>query len=292
VGVGLGLVLLGACSVASRGPGPGESQPGTVPRKPSSSEVSRGREIGERSLRVSRWAGQDADGDGLPDGAELTTHNDRENFRRWMTGIAEWQFYRMSDSWALEQRDCAGLIRFAWREALRRHDRLWLQSMAKGGREGPEIELLAPDVEAYTLDRSPLGEKLFRVEFGTFQPEDLALGRFSEFADARTLKNHNARFLGRDRLVARPADLLFFHQPWVQTYPYHVMLFLGEARYDGEGAGDWVVYHTGGALDGRGEGGEIRKLRLATLQQHPDPRWRPVESNRHFLGYYRLRLLD
>src|SRR2546429_5592992 len=37
----------------------------------------------------------------------------------------------------------------------------------------------------------------------------------------------------------------FFQQPWVQKYPYHVMIFLGRARVDSEGASDWVVYHTG-----------------------------------------------
>ncbi len=225
----------------------------------------------------------DADSDGIPDAAELHTHNDRENFRRWFTGIAEQQFYEQSKEWNAEQRDCAGLVRFAWREALRRHDRRWLARM------GASYEAFAPDVRAYTLEGGMLGERLFRTSFGSFRETDLKDAVFSEFADARTLKNFNVEFVGRDRREARPGDLVFFHQPWVQRYPYHVMIYLGPARADAEGASDWVVYHTGTSVTDKGE---VRKLRLAVLDHHPDPRWRPVEHNRNFLGFYRLKILE
>ncbi|HEU0253777.1 MAG TPA: DUF1175 family protein, partial [Pyrinomonadaceae bacterium] len=49
----------------------------------------------------------DLDHDGLPDSTELRTFNDRENFRRWFTWVAEMQFYKLSDEWNPEQRDCA-----------------------------------------------------------------------------------------------------------------------------------------------------------------------------------------
>jgi uncharacterized protein len=228
-------------------------------------------------------ASRDADADGIPDAAELHTHNDRENFRRWFTGIAEQQFYEQSREWNAGQRDCAGLVRFAWREALRRHDRRWLARM------GASYEAFAPDVRAYTLEGGPLGEKLFRTTFGPFRESDLKDATFSEFADARTIKNFNVEFVGRERREARPGDLLFFHQPWARRYPYHVMIFLGPARSESEGASDWVVYHTGAAA---ADGGEVRKLRLAVLDHHPDPRWRPVGHNRNFLGFYRLKILQ
>ncbi len=280
-------VLVGVgCQTHDRArPTGGSSGPRLLPGTPTGGVMN-----GEARPRLGGW--EDLDEDGLPDVAELRTHSDRENFRRWMTGIAEWQFDRINDLWSDEQRDCAGLVRFAWREALRRHDRRWFQAMTRGGAGGPEIEMLAPDVKGYTLDRSPLGEKLFRTDYGRFESEDLTAGRFSDFADARTLKNHNTRRVGREVRVALPGDLLFFHQPWVQAYPYHVMLFLGKARHEGGGAGDWVVYHTGGALGGRGARGEMRKVRVSTLREHPDPRWHPTEANRHFLGYYRLRILE
>ena len=227
----------------------------------------------------------DADDDGIPDRAELRSYGDRENFRRWFTALAEMQFYETSKQWNAEQRDCAGLVRFSWREALRAHDRPWLRRM------GGAYESVAPDVRAYTLDRgSPLGERLFRTRPGAFQENDLKDDTFSDFADARTLKEFNAEFVSRDRRRAEAGDLVFFHQPWAQQYPYHVMIFLGAAREAAEGADDWVVYHTGAAAaDTRP--GTIKKVRLAVLDEHPDRRWRPVETNRHFLGFYRLKIL-
>jgi uncharacterized protein YfaT (DUF1175 family) len=225
----------------------------------------------------------DTDGDGIPDRAELRSFEDRENFRRWFAGIAETQFYSISAEWSPEQRDCAGLVRFAFREALRRHDRSWFQRM------GSAYEVIAPDVRAYTLDTSPLGEKIFRTDFGSFKESDLASGKFSEFADARTLKTFNSVLVGRDRSLARPGDLLFYHQPWVQKYPYHVMIFLGQPRVEPGGASDWVVYHTGASAT---DGGAIKKVRLAVLDHHPDKRWRPVVSNSNFLGFYRLKILE
>jgi uncharacterized protein YfaT (DUF1175 family) len=225
----------------------------------------------------------DGDADGIPDAAELHTHNDRENFRRWFTGIAEQQFYEPSKEWNAEQRDCAGLVRFAWREALRRHDRRWLARMGAG------YEAFAPDVRAYTLDGGLLGERLFRTTFGPFRETDLRDDTFAEFADARTLKNFNAEFVGRDRREARPGDLVFFHQPWAQRYPYHVMIFVGPARSEPDSEYDWVVYHTGNSATDKGE---VRKLRLAVLDHHPDRRWRPVAHNRNFLGFYRLKILQ
>jgi uncharacterized protein YfaT (DUF1175 family) len=228
-------------------------------------------------------AWKDTDSDGIPDAAELRSYGDRESFREWFTAVAEAQFYDASKEWNEGQRDCAGLVRFSWREALRAHDRAWLLRM------GEAYDPVAPDVRAYTLERSPVGEKLFRTTAGSFSESNLSDGTFSEYADARTLKEFNSRFVGRDPRRAEPGDLLFFHQPWVQKYPYHVMLFLGRARVDDEGAADWLVYHTGSSP---GDAGEVRKVRLSVLARHPDPRWRPVAGNKNFLGFYRLKILD
>jgi uncharacterized protein YfaT (DUF1175 family) len=229
----------------------------------------------------SRW--DDSDADGIPDRAELRTFGDRENFKRWFTTIAESQFYDVSKEWNAEQRDCGGLVRFAWREALRAHDRAWFQRM------GEAFDPVAPDVRAYTLERSPVGEKLFRTAGGYFDEANLSDGTLAEFADARTLKNFNTVFVSRTRAEAEAGDLLFFQQAFAQKYPYHVMIFLGRARTDSEGADDWVVYHTGASPV---DAGEVRKVRLSVLEQHPDPRWRPVASNRNFLGFYRLKILE
>jgi uncharacterized protein YfaT (DUF1175 family) len=225
----------------------------------------------------------DSDNDGIPDVAELRTFQDRDNFRRWFTALAEMQFYQLSDQWKAEQRDCAGLVRFAMREALRHHDRAWFQEM------GPGYEVVAQDVAGFDLDHNPLNEKIFRTDFGSFQESDLRNGRFSEFADGRSLRNFNTIFVGRDRREAEPGDLLFFYQPWVQKFPYHVMVFLGAPRVAANGARDWVVYHTGSSP---ADDGAVKKVELSVLDHHPDPRWRPVESNKHFLGFYRLKIVQ
>lgn len=230
---------------------------------------------------AARW--DDSDSDGIPDREELRSYVDRESFRKWFTTIAEEQFYDASREWNAEQRDCAGLVRFAWRESLRAHDRAWFLRM------GEAYEPVASDVRAYTLERSPVGEKLFRTAPGSFDASNLSDGTFSEFADARTLKEFNARFVSRDSARAEPGDLLFFHQPWVQKYPYHVMLFIGRSRADAGAAADWVVYHTGSSAS---DAGEVRLARLSVLARHPDPRWRPVAANRNFLGFYKLKILE
>jgi len=222
----------------------------------------------------------DADHDGIPDAEELASYGDRDNFRRWFTRIAETQFYQLSPQWNSDQRDCAGLVRFAYREALKRHDRAWFQQM------GPYYEAVAPDVNR---GDSPLGDKHFRVAFGAYEPGDVAAGRFSEFADARALKNFNTVFISRDRRAAQPGDLLFFYQPWVQKYPYHVMIFLGPAGIAANRANDWVVYHTGSSATDQGT---VKKVQLSVLDHHPDPRWRPIATNPNFLGFYRLKILD
>jgi len=208
----------------------------------------------ERITRAEPELNADLDHDGLPDIAELRTFNDRENFRRWFTWVAEMQFYNLSDQWNAEQRDCAGLVRFAFREALRPHDRLWFQRM------GENYDPVAPDLNPNFA--ASLNGKFFRTAPGTYTPTDIAEGRFSEFADAQTLKTFNVDYAGRDRNQAKPGDLLFYHQPWVQKYSFHVMIFLGEPRVASEGTHDWVVYHTGSSPN---DAGTVKKVQLAVL---------------------------
>src|SRR5262249_52317232 len=151
---------------------------------------------------------------------ELRSFDDRRNFRAWFTAITEMQFYSPSREWNVEQRDCAGLVRFAMREALRPHDHLWFK------RIGAAYEPVAPDIrhaaEFSNADAAgkALYEKLFRTAYGEFKPSDLADGTLSEFADARTLKNYNTVFVSRDRRRAEPGDLLFFHEPQNPRYPF------------------------------------------------------------------------
>jgi hypothetical protein len=109
---------------------------------------------------------------------------------------------------------------------------------------------------------------------------------FAEFADAETLLRYNSFRVSSNLHAARPGDLLFFHQS-TQRQPYHAMLFVGHSHFQPQGS-DWIVYHTGELNGGRGE---IREVQSSLLERHPDPHWRPLETNPHFLGVYRFTLL-
>jgi len=222
----------------------------------------------------------DSDADGFPDVMELRTEGERANFRRWFTAIASAQYDSISSEWQSAQRDCAGLVRFAWRETLRHHDRQWHERVGGVGE-------VSADINHATLTRYPLGASLYRVAEGAFKDEDYVANRFDSFADARTLKNHNTTFIGRDRRDALPGDLMFFHQPFVGRYSYHVMIYLGAGETNEE-ARALVVYHTGASPE---DAGSVRRVRFDVLARHPDQHWRPVNTNRHFLGFYRLKIL-
>ncbi len=197
----------------------------------------------------------------------LADDTDRAAFRSWFTLLADAQFEHQ----APEVTDCAALVRFAFREALRTHTPEWARRVALPFIPG------FPDVRSAPV-ATRAGWPLFRIA-ATPQP------RYGEFADAQTLVSLNARSVGRHTRALSAGDLLYFHQPG-QQQPDHLMIFVGRSRFD-EGA-DWVVYHTGPSEDGPGE---VRKVRLGDLQHHPATRWRALESNPNFVGIFRLAVL-
>jgi len=221
----------------------------------------------------------DSFGDGTPDFLRLADSTDREAFRGWFTLLAESQSFRASKL-AGEIQDCASLLRYSYREALRRHDSAWANSA------GLIISAAPGEVRQYHYPGTPLGASLFRVRDGAFAPDDLHNGAFAEFADAKTLWRDNTYIVGRDLRQARPGDLLFFRQSG-HDLPFHAMIFLGHSRME-QGREEYVVYHTG--PQGR-SAGEIRRLSLSELMNFPDARWRPVASNPAFLGVYRWNIL-
>jgi uncharacterized protein YfaT (DUF1175 family) len=218
----------------------------------------------------------DSFSDGTPDFLRLTTAPDQRAFREWFTLLAERQALEPSGK---EITDCAALLRFAYREALRRHDAAWVTSAKLGDAPVPA------DIAKYTYPHTPLGPDIFRTREGPFQAADLTDGTFSEFAEVKSLVVANTHFIGRDVRSARPGDLLFFRQQ-EQRSPFHSMIFVGRSHY---GPGDdWIVYHTG--PNGKWKG-EMRRVPLASLMRHPDPRWRPLVTNPNFLGFYRWNIL-
>ena len=222
----------------------------------------------------------DSVGDGTPDFLRLHDATDRAAFRRWFTFLAESEYYRRRPLKEID--DCAALLRYAFREALRQHDSAWARASALPA--APAVG----DVKQYQYPYTPVAASVFRVRDGGFAAEDLNAGGFAQFADAKTLWRYNSYFVGRDIGRAQPGDLLFFRQEG-QNLPFHAMIFLGLSQFEGGASGEtFVIYHTGPVGESPGE---IRRPTLAQLLNFPDPRWRPVRSNPNFLGVYRWNIL-
>jgi hypothetical protein len=226
----------------------------------------------------------DSEGDGTPDFLRLDDPHDQAAFRHWFTFLAEAQYFQQPALRPAEIVDCAALIRYAYREALRAHAGNWAAEA--------QLPLVPPleSVARYQYPFTPLGASLFRVREGSFRPSDLDDGAFAQFADAQTLERFNTHFVSRDLTRALPGDLIFFRQD-SGGMPFHSMIYLGESpiasRITRDGA-RYVVYHTG--PDGS-DPGEIRRLSLSELLQFPEPQWRPIGPNRNFLGIFRWNIL-
>jgi uncharacterized protein YfaT (DUF1175 family) len=228
-------------------------------------------------------------GDGTPDFLRLSDPADQAAFRRWFTLIAEYQAVRPKAEVPAEITDCASLLRYAYREALKRHDENWFMT------SGMEVAAPPGEVRAWSYPHSPLGTALFRVRRGAFEARDVDDGAFAQFADAKTLVDRNAYFVSRDVRQTLPGDLLFYRQ-FGQSSPWHSMIV---ARVGAEAA---VVYDTGADHSPRGRRpvrgdpdhgrpGELRRVALAELLDHPQPQWRPLPGNPNFLGVYRWNIL-
>jgi uncharacterized protein len=218
--------------------------------------------------------------DGTPDFLRLDDERDRQAFRRWFTWLAEAQYFQPPAAQPAEIKDCAALIRYAYREALHAHDTPWA-AMAQTP-PAPAFDSVAKFQYPFT----PLGAALFRVRQGALQPSDLADGAFAQFADVRTLYRLNTHLVGRVLSSAVPGDLLFFRQE-SGAEPYHSMIYLGASQIQNDGR-RYVLYHTGPSSS---DPGEIRRLTVEELMRFPQPEWRPIAANPSFLGVSRWNIL-
>ena len=202
-----------------------------------------------------------------PAALRLDDPRDQTAFRQWFSFLAEAQFFNPPAARPTEIGDCAALIRYAYREALRDHDPRWSA--------GAGLPLILPfdSVLKYNYPRTPTGPNLFR----------LSSGSFAEFADAKTLRQFNTRFISRDLDRAQPGDLLFYRN----TTSHHSMIYIGRSHITRDAA-LYVVYHTG--PEGK-DPGEMRRPTTIELLNHPDPQWRPRQGNPNFLGVYRWNIL-
>jgi len=217
----------------------------------------------------------DFDRDGFPDVLELTAEQDRSSFRRWFTAIAQSQFYHLHPQWPKIRRDCAGLICFAYKEALKSHSKQWF----KGYKYLPESAI--PDVKAYRYPKLPL------VQTNLFHSR--LKGKFEPVATASVLMRYNCRYLGKELdQTVEPGDLLFFkyNKTGVLEDLFHALILAHKETNRADGT---VVYHTG---PNEKDAGEMRRLRISHLNKHPDDTWHVKPSNAKFMGFYRFHILD
>lgn len=223
----------------------------------------------------------DSRGDGTPDFLRLDNSADQKAFRRWFTFLAEIQYFTPPAQRPVEITDCASLLRYAYREALRLHDAKW--SAASQLRLVPALE----SVRKYQYPHTPLGLALFRVRSGPWSPADLHSGAFAEFANAETLQRWNTFFISREIGHAQSGDLLFYRRMG-DRITFHSMIFLGNSQVT-RGATEYVVYDTGSEDAGEGE---IKRLSLDQLLHFPDSQWQPRSTNPVFLGVFRWDILN
>jgi uncharacterized protein YfaT (DUF1175 family) len=192
--------------------------------------------------------------------------SDRAAFLAWFTWLAEATYYMLPGVLPREVHDCSGLLRFAFREALREHTAEWAHS------------LNLPDFAPLPELRNPIRKPDVFLTAG---------GVRREFADAENLLRYNCHVVSRDIAAAAHGDLLFYRQ-WSTAQSWHSMVFLRRSAFEA-GRGHCLVYHTGPQ---GGRGGEVRRPTLAELLAHPEPRWRPLAANSNFLGVYRWNILE
>ena len=210
----------------------------------------------------------DADRDGYPDAAELRSEEDRRAFVDSFVAVALAQMGAPESAFDPSQRDCAGLVRYAYREALKAHD-------ATFAARHPGLRRL-PEVRAFHYPSVPfLGTRLFRVRPGRFDPAALERD-FAHAPEAVRLAEGSAR-----RIAEAPSlgDLALFRSA---AGVAHLMIVAGE------GPDAPLVYHTGPRDGGPGE---VRRVSLLSLRSHPDSAWRPLAANPSFQGFFRFRIL-
>ena len=178
-------------------------------------------------------------------------------FRSWLQLIVHQQLNRgPTPRW--QQRDCAGLVRFASAEALRSHDKAWLKANGFLGKKLP------PELSLSAEQASELRHAWLRAD-----------GSQGAFVSALELVQNNTLPVGRDMAHAEVADVLLFDQGQAQ----HLMIWMGQ----------YMAYHTGTVTP---EDNGLRAYPLAQLMAWKDTRWQPHAGNPNFIGIFRLFFLN
>ena len=213
----------------------------------------------------------DSDSDGFPDKLVLDLE-DAESFRAWFVNISAYQVIEFSSRWSSQERDCSGLIRFAAREALKRHDEQWffdsdIDKELWYEKTGIDFRAI-PDVKKYNYPDIPILKNRIFIS---------NTGEFTYFADAYNLVRSSMIFKGRDLSVARPGDIIFFHHPSPSTF--HSMIYTG----------DGLIYHTGPLSET--DSGVLKLWRMEDYLRTMPYQWLPIHNNENYLGVYAFKFL-
>lgn len=155
--------------------------------------------------------------------------------------------------WGDKNRDCAGLVRYLFWEAMQPHDKVF--SAEYSGLSGlapysnpPELLMISKDWAAMNFTAQQLKAR------ATFR----------------------SRVIQQDQL--KTGDLLFFESAELQIR--HAMLVIRS------GSAIYLVYHTGDERD------ELRVRTLADLKALPGTEWHPESANPVFQGFFRPQFLE
>lgn len=196
---------------------------------------------------------------------------DSKSFNLWFNNIVINVFNKninIPDNYS----DCAGLIRYSYKESLKVHDQEWIKNT---GYKGYKFE----DIKKYNYPYIPfIGSKIFLTDYNIYN-----IDHYSNFASARYLIEFNMKKISKNIKYAQSGDILAFFHPQDIEYPYHLMIYIKQNNTE------YVIYHTGPISENNP--GELR-LVLADDLKYADPTWALDENNNNFLGIFRFKILS
>ena len=191
--------------------------------------------------------------------------NDEVALRESLTRLALLQSRKLSPLWDPQQRDCAGLVRFSYREGLRARSAEQLDKL------GVPRKLSLPAV-------SLLGRHIF-PQYPRIWQAGIDPAEFNDFADAETLVGYNFVRTGLRPDQVEAGDLLVYRKDVSSDEPWHLMLAAPNGQQP------LFVYHNGAS----GSEAAVRVVSLGDLEHSPDPTWLPLSNNPNFLGVYQWK---
>lgn len=223
----------------------------------------------KKNVKNGSFFNLDTNNNSYPDILELD-YNDSNNFRLWYSSILM-GILKKDISLPESYQDCAGLVRFVYKETLKNHDNAWIK---QSNYKGPIFN----NIKKYNYPNLPfIKTKLFKIKNG------LKVNNFSAYASARYIIEFNMDYISKDIMLAKNGDILAFFHPEDTDFPYHLMIFFKNTK------DKYAIYHTGPINSNNN--GEIRVVKINDLSL-VDPTWRVNEDNKYFLGIYKFKILN